>query len=105
MIMEQVLLAMDFLTIKKIIHRDIKLDNILIQSINDNSEYEIRIADFGLAIFTENNEKQMQKCGTPGYVAPEVFHGRGYSYKVDMFSLGSVFFSLLTGLLLFSGEK
>jgi serine/threonine protein kinase len=59
MIMEQVLLAMDFLTIKKIIHRDIKLDNILIQSINDNSEYEIRIADFGLAIFTENNEKQM----------------------------------------------
>jgi len=59
MIMEQVLLAMDFLTIKKIMHRDIKLDNILIQSINDNSEYEIRIADFGLAIFTENNEKQM----------------------------------------------
>lgn len=37
MIMEQVLLAMDFLTIKKIIHRDIKLDNILIRSIEDKT--------------------------------------------------------------------
>jgi serine/threonine protein kinase len=47
---------MDFLTIKKIIHRDIKLDNILIRSIEDNKEYEIRLADFGLSIFTPNNE-------------------------------------------------
>lgn len=105
MIMEQVLLAMDFLTIKKIIHRDIKLDNILIRSIEDKTEYEIRIADFGLAIFTPKNELQKQKCGTPGYVAPEIFQGSGYSYKVDMFSIGSVFFSLLTGLFLFSGDN
>jgi len=103
--MEQVLLAMDFLTIKKIIHRDIKLDNILIRSIEDKTEYEIRIADFGLAIFTPKNELQKQKCGTPGYVAPEIFQGLGYSYKVDMFSIGSVFFSLLTGLFLFSGDN
>ncbi len=36
-------------------------------------------------------------------MAPEVFTGRGYSYKADMFSLGSVFFNLLTGCFLFSG--
>jgi serine/threonine protein kinase len=47
---------MDFLSIKKIVHRDIKLDNILINSIQDNMEYEIRIADFGLAVFTPNDE-------------------------------------------------
>jgi serine/threonine-protein kinase CHEK2 len=104
MIMEQVLLALDFFTIKKIVHRDIKLDNILIKSIENKTEYEIRIADFGLAIFTPKNELLKQKCGTPGNVAPEVFSGVGYSYKADIFSMGSVFFSLLTGLFLFSGD-
>ena len=73
MIMEQTLLALDFFTIKKIVHRDIKLDNILIRSIADYNEYEVRIADFGLAQFTPKNEMLKQKCGTPGYVAPEVF--------------------------------
>lgn len=104
MIMEQILLALDFLTIKKIIHRDIKLDNILIKSIEEKTEFEVRIADFGLSIFTPNNELVKQKCGTPGYVAPEVFTGRGYSYKADIFSLGSLFFNLLTGCFLFSGN-
>ncbi len=56
MIMEQVLLAMDYFTIQKIVHRDIKLENILIKSIEDKIEYEVRIADFGLAVFTPDNE-------------------------------------------------
>jgi serine/threonine protein kinase len=86
------------------VHRDIKLENILIKSIEDKIEYEVRIADFGLAVFTPDNELLTQKCGTPGYVAPEVFNGKGYSYKADMFSLGSVFFNLLTGCFLFSGN-
>jgi serine/threonine protein kinase len=100
-IMEQVLLALDFLTIKKIVHRDIKLENILIKSIEDNTEHEVRIADFGLAMFTPQDEMIHHKCGSPGYVAPEVFSGRGYSYKADMFSLGAVLFNLLTGRYLF----
>jgi serine/threonine protein kinase len=58
------------------VHRDIKLENILIKSIEDKIEYEVRIADFGLAVFTPNNELLNQKCGTPGYVAPEVFMER-----------------------------
>ena len=100
-IMEQVLLALDFLMIKKIVHRDIKLENILIKSIEDNSAHEVRIADFGLAVLTPHDEAIHHKCGSPGYVAPEVFSGRGYSYKADMFSLGAVLFNLLTGRYLF----
>ncbi len=54
-IIEQMLLALDFLQRKKVVHRDIKPDNVLINSIEDQSEYEIRIADFGFAVFTERD--------------------------------------------------
>jgi len=47
---------LDFFTIKNIVHRDIKLDNILIKSIEENTEFEVRIADFGLSVFTPKNE-------------------------------------------------
>ena len=85
-------------------HRDIKPDNILIYSIEDSSNYEVRIADLGLVAFCPNNQPQFLKCGSPGYLAPEIFSMEGYSYKADVFSLGSVFFSLLSSCLLFSGE-
>jgi len=47
---------MDYFTIKKIVHRDIKLENILIKSIEDNKQYEVRIADFGLAVLNPKDE-------------------------------------------------
>lgn len=100
------LLALDFMQRKKVVHRDIKPDNVLINSIEDQSEYEIRIADFGFAVFTERDQYLTHKCGTPGYVAPEMFLSEeGYSYKADIFSLGALFFNLLTGRYLFSGEN
>ena len=65
----------------------------------------MRIADLGLSVFNMNNKHQHQKCGSPGYLAPEMFTERGYSYKADVFSLGSVFFNLLTGRFLFTGDS
>jgi serine/threonine protein kinase len=105
MIMEQILLTLDLFKNKKVVHRDIKLDNILIKSIDEQSHiFEIKVADFGLACLTPDDETLYHKCGSPGYVAPEIFNGSGYSYNADIFSLGSVFFNLLTGMFLFSGE-
>jgi len=103
--MEQLLLALDFFQQKKVVHRDIKLDNILIKRIEEKENYEVRIADFGLATFTPNDELIQHKCGSPGYVAPEIFKKSGYSYKADIFSLGSVLFNLLTGRYLFSADN
>lgn len=77
-VMEQLLLTLDFIHKRGIIHRDIKLDNILINKIEE-AEYNVKIADFGLATFGgkmnndgEGDELLDVKCGTPGYAAPEI---------------------------------
>lgn len=95
-IMEQLLLALDFFQQKKILHRDIKLENILVNEI-DSDNYEIKIADFGLSIFTLENQLVYERCGSPGYVAPEILSRKGYSYKADMFGVGVILYNLLTG--------
>ena len=86
-------------------YRDIKPDNILIYQIEDQSHYEVRIADLGLAVFSPKDQLHYMKCGSPGYIAPEVLKRKGYSYKADVFSLGSVFFNLLTSCFLFQGKS
>ena len=98
------MLTLDFIHKQGIVHRDIKLDNILINKIEEN-EYVVKIADFGLATFAGVKQPLLfTKCGSPGYTAPEILRGFGYSLNSDIFSLGAVFFNLLTGCYLFSGE-
>jgi serine/threonine protein kinase len=103
--MAQTLLTLHFLHEKHVVHRDIKLHNILINKI-DQGEYNIKIADFGMATFSQpsNNGELYVKCGTPGFVAPEILRSEGYNNKVDIFSLGVVFYNLLTGYHLFIGD-
>jgi calcium/calmodulin-dependent protein kinase I len=88
---------------RKVVHRDIKLDNILINKIDDG-DLKVIIADFGLACLAPD-EPLTDKCGTPCYLAPEMLRGQGYGLKCDIFSLGSVFFNLVTGFYLFNGSN
>jgi len=88
---------------KYIVHRDLKLANILLNS-NEEGVLDIRIADFGLAKKLKPGQFISEKCGTPTYIAPEVLRGDPYSFKADIFSLGSIMYNLLTGRYLFDEE-
>jgi serine/threonine protein kinase len=63
---------------------------------------EIRIADFGLAKIMAPDEKCNHKCGTPTYIAPEILRSEYYSFKADIFSLGSIMYNLASGRYLFN---
>jgi calcium/calmodulin-dependent protein kinase I len=57
------------------------------------SDCDICIADFGLAdYFNPKGDYMFKRCGTPGYVAPEVLQDKIYDYKVDLFSAGTLMF-------------
>ena len=83
---------------KKCIHRDLKPENLLLK--NKESHYEIVIADFGLAAFL-NEEILFKRCGTPGFVAPEILMYKEeepfYDDRCDIFSAGVIFYILVTG--------
>ncbi|MCE1189455.1 MAG: protein kinase [Ignavibacteria bacterium] len=91
----QLLLGMQAAHESKIIHRDIKPDNVLV-----NRARELKIADFGLAS-VESDSMVTQKSsivGTPGYMSPEQITGEVLTAQSDLFSAGIVAFELFTGL-------
>lgn len=79
-----------------IVHRDIKLENILLK--RTGSEIVVKIADFGFARSFNDNQMLYSDVGTLMYRAPECFvqqSERAYSYSVDIFSLGLVYLVLI----------
>lgn len=90
----------------RIIHRDLKPDNLMFANKQDPSS--LVLVDFGLAIYETEPKFLFPKCGTPGYVAPEVLQSRmdfKYNCKADLFSVGCIFYKLLTGINLFLGSS
>ena len=85
--------AISYMHSKAIIHRDLKLGNLFLSEC-----MELKVGDFGLAakILTPD-ERRRSVCGTPNYIAPEIIEQRGHSYEVDLWSLGVLLFTLLTG--------
>jgi serine/threonine protein kinase len=96
------------MTRKGIIHRDLKPENILFNS-KSEGVFDIRLADFGYATASLSAEASSSSdddvvCGTPGYIAPEALDGDGFTFKSDIFSVGSILFSMLTLKNLFAGN-
>lgn len=77
-------------------HRDIKPENIILRKKGDLRN--LVLSDFGLAdLVNPKAEYLFEKCGTLGYVAPEIIRGEHYDTKVDLYSLGVIMFILLSG--------
>ncbi|CAD8173056.1 unnamed protein product [Paramecium octaurelia] len=102
LIMFKIFDALEYLHTKNIMHRDIKPENILLKDKSEN--FDIKIADFGLASYTEA-DLIIARCGTPGYVAPEIFENKKYNEKVDVFSAGIILYILLSGQAPFDGNS
>ncbi|CAD8042972.1 unnamed protein product [Paramecium primaurelia] len=94
-IMKKIFSGLNHIHSLGIIHRDIKMDNIMLEDINDHKS--IRIIDFGFSAFKDNLNYLCEKCGTIGYFAPEIINGQFYNQKCDIYSLAQVFHMLLTG--------
>ncbi|CAK69866.1 unnamed protein product (macronuclear) [Paramecium tetraurelia] len=103
-LMYNLMKALCHLHSKKCIHRDLKPENLLLKE-KDN-DTDVVIADFGLASFL-NEDILFKRCGTPGFVAPEILiYKEGdpfYDEKCDVFSAGVIFYILLTGRQPFQG--
>jgi hypothetical protein len=102
-IMDGVSSALYYLKTIGIVHRDIKLDNILFQ--NSYTDGEVKIVDFGLLSICEPQSMVSGFVGTPEYLCPEVILKRNYDCKADVWSLGVVFYMLLCGDAPFKGNS
>jgi len=97
-IFAQLMKGVNYLHQRNVVHRDLKLENILL-----DSRANVKVGDFGFATVTKQGEFMSTSCGSPYYVAPEVIREeRKYTEKVDIWSCGVILYALVTGVLPFS---
>lgn len=100
-IFKQIIDGLCYIHSKFIAHRDIKLDNILL-----DGKGNVKIADFGVSKQCQKGQLRMtEQCGTPAYIAPEILKDKGYTFSVDLWSAGVVLFAMLYGTVPFKANN
>jgi serine/threonine protein kinase len=119
--MRQIVSGLNFLHSNKILHRDLKLDNILVTFKSDNDKNSlnmmkavVKIIDFGFATTLKSkNSLTYTVLGTPTYMDPQLLSNmesktpniQGYDDKADIWSLGTLCYEMLVGHMAFSGTS
>ncbi|CAK63546.1 unnamed protein product (macronuclear) [Paramecium tetraurelia] len=93
----QVVLMFEYLHTKNIVYRDLKPENLLVQS-----DGYLKLTDFGFAKVVEDRTYTL--CGTPEYLAPEILLNKGHSKPVDWWCLGIFIYEMLAGIDPFNDE-
>lgn len=96
-----ILKALNYLHIIGIIHRDVKMENVVVS--RNNEFVNAKLIDFDLADFMLPNKKINQYCGTVAYMAPEVHLNETYNEKVDIWSAGVIAYTLIAKRFPFNG--
>ena len=91
-IIYRILKGLAYLDSHTIIHRDLKPENVIFRSEED--PHDVVLVDFGFSTKTKDYKNLFTRCGTPGYVAPEVLNDEDYDTKADIFSAGIIFYIL-----------
>ncbi|KAK6459226.1 Ca2+/calmodulin-dependent protein kinase [Scheffersomyces xylosifermentans] len=95
--------TVEFLHKNDVVHRDLKAENILIQSDTDKKN-DILVADFGFARILSPGEKLYERAGTLSYMAPEMLDLQGYSMSADVWSIGVIVYFMLCAYMPFDCE-
>jgi serine/threonine protein kinase len=99
-IFQQLALSLEYLHSKDIVHRDVKLENVLF-----DGEKNCKLVDFGFSVYVRDKKLKIF-CGTPSYMAPEIVQRTEYLGKpVDIWSLGVVLYALLCGCFPFTAKN
>lgn len=98
---KQILEALQYCHKLNILHRDIKLDNIIL-----DSEGVIKVGDFGVSKIINPTELMYDQWGTPAYIAPEILKDKGYrGFGIDIWSAGVVLYAMLYGTVPFRAQN
>jgi serine/threonine protein kinase len=86
----EIVKGINFLHKRNYMHRDIKSGNILL-----TNDLRVKIADFGFTRYVDTDDLATTICGTPAFLAPEVLNNDSYDSKVDIWSLGIIFYEMI----------
>lgn len=106
LILYGVMCAIKYFHSKGIVHRDLKLDNIMIEGYEtgDIKDLRVKLIDFGMSKLTNQKINLKTYCGTIDFIAPEVFEKEVYGMECDFWSIGVIAYFMLSGIPPFAGK-
>ena len=90
------MLAVNYMHLQNMTHRDLKLENIMCVSGDNAADIQVKLTDFGFATFFDPKKRMDLQLGTANYMAPELVNTNQYDERVDVWALGVIAYILIS---------